>query len=58
LYADSFVDLVMIDVQNIDNIREVARVKDILPYTVTSPADDDYPMALSMKKKEWLLTGN
>ena len=51
LYADSFVDLVMIDVQNIDNIREVARVKDILPYTVTSTPDDDYPMALVDEEK-------
>lgn len=45
LYADSFVDLVILDVQNIDNIHEVARVKDILPYTVP-PTDNDYPMAL------------
>jgi hypothetical protein len=45
LYADSFVDLVMIDVQNVDNIHEVARIKDILPYTVVSPENDDYPMA-------------
>lgn len=44
LYADSFIDLVIIDVQNPDNIREVARVKDILPYTVP-PVDNDYPMA-------------
>ena len=51
LYADSFVDLVMLDVQNIDNIREVARVKDILPYTVTSTPDDDYPMALVDEEK-------
>jgi hypothetical protein len=51
LYADSFVDLVMIDVQNIDNIREVARVKDILPYTVTPAPDDDYPMALVDEEK-------
>jgi hypothetical protein len=51
LYADSFVDLVMIDVQNIDNIREVARIKDILPYTVTSPVNDDYPMALVDEEK-------
>ena len=44
LYADSFVDLVILDVQNIDNIHEVARIKDILPYTVP-PTDNDYPMA-------------
>ncbi len=50
LYADSFVDLVMLDVQNIDNIREVGRVKDVLPYTVP-PVDDDYPMAYVDQKK-------
>jgi hypothetical protein len=44
LYADSYVDLVMLDVQNVDNIREVGRVKDVLPYTVP-PVDNDYPMA-------------
>ncbi|NLJ42299.1 MAG: hypothetical protein GX431_01490 [Bacteroidales bacterium] len=44
LYADSFVDLVILDVENIDNIHEVGRVKDILPYTVP-PVKEDYPMA-------------
>jgi hypothetical protein len=44
MYADSFVDLVVLDVQNIDNIHEVGRVKDILPYTVP-PVENDYPMA-------------
>lgn len=44
LYADSFIDLVILDVQNIDNIHEVARVKGVLPYTVP-PADNDYPKA-------------
>ena len=44
LYADSYVDLVILDVENIDNIREAGRVKDILPYTVP-PVDEDFPMA-------------
>jgi len=44
LYADSFVDLVILDVENVDNIHEVGRVKDILPYTVP-PVEEDYPMA-------------
>ena len=44
LYADSFVDLVILDVQNIDNIHEVGRVKDILPYTIP-PVENEYPMA-------------
>jgi len=44
MYADSYVDLVVLDVQDINNIHEAGRVKDILPYTVP-PADNDYPMA-------------
>jgi hypothetical protein len=44
MYADSYVDLVILDVQNIDNIKEVGRVKDILPYTVP-PTENDYPTA-------------
>jgi hypothetical protein len=50
LYADSYIDLVILDVQNIDNIHEVARVKEILPYTVP-PTEDDYPMALVDNEK-------
>src|SRR4030042_2945090 len=44
MYADSFVDLVVLDVQDINNIHEAGRVKDILPYTVP-PSDNDLPMA-------------
>jgi hypothetical protein len=44
LYADSYVDLVVLDLQDINNIHEVARAKDILPYTVP-PVDNNYPMA-------------
>ena len=44
MYADSYVDLVIMDVQNIDNIHEVGRVKDILPYTVP-PTENEFPMA-------------
>lgn len=44
MYADSYVDLVILDVQNIDNIKEVGRVKNTFPYTV--PAyKNDYPTA-------------
>jgi hypothetical protein len=56
LYADSYVDLVIIDVQNVDNIREVGRVRDILPYTVP-PTGNDFPTAYVDDKKgvvlEW-----
>ena len=55
MYADSFVDLVALDVQNIDNIHEVARVKDILPYTVP-PVENDYPMA-NIDQEKGVVTG-
>jgi hypothetical protein len=45
LYADSYVDLVVLDVENIDNIHEVGRLKDILPYTVPKAGTGtDYPV--------------
>ena len=44
LYADSYVDLVVLDVQNLDNIVEVGRVRDILPYVIPK-YDSDYPVA-------------
>jgi hypothetical protein len=43
MYADSYVDLVVLDVQDVNNIHESGRVKDILPYTVP-PTDNDYPI--------------
>lgn len=44
MYADSYVDLVMLDVENADNIRETGRVKDVLPYTIP-PTGNSYPVA-------------
>jgi hypothetical protein len=45
LYADSYVDLVVIDAEDINNIHETGRLKDILPYTVPSVPDSQYPSA-------------
>ena len=42
MYADSFVDLVVLDVQDVNNIHETGRVKEILPYTVP-PTENDLP---------------
>jgi hypothetical protein len=50
LYADSFVDLVVIDVQDMNNIKEIGRLKDILPYTVP-PTGNTLPMAYVDKDK-------
>ncbi len=50
LYADSFVDLVILDVQDVDNIHEVGRVTDVLPYTIP-PTGNSYPTAFVDSKK-------
>ncbi|MCD6333398.1 MAG: hypothetical protein J7L89_09005, partial [Bacteroidales bacterium] len=44
LYADSYIDMVAIDVSDLNSIHEVARVDSILPYTIP-PYDDNYPLA-------------
>lgn len=45
LYADSFMDLVVIDINNLDEIKEVNRTQDIFPYDpyqVVGNAFDNY----------------
>ncbi|HEY5469436.1 MAG TPA: hypothetical protein VIK07_02840 [Bacteroidales bacterium] len=54
LYADSYVDLVVLDVQDIANIHEVGRIKDILPYTVP-PTGNDFPKGNIDKEKGLVL---
>jgi hypothetical protein len=44
LYGDSFVDLVVLDLQDLGNIREIGRVRDILPYTLP-PTGNELPIA-------------
>lgn len=34
LYADSYIDLVAIDIDDLNNIKEIYRIKDVFPYTV------------------------
>lgn len=51
MYADSYVDIVAIDVENIDNIHEVGRINDILPYTIPATADSQFPTGYVDKDK-------
>jgi hypothetical protein len=51
LYADSYVDIVAIDVQDINNIHETGRLKDILPYTVVPPPNNNLQMGPVDKSK-------
>jgi hypothetical protein len=44
LYADSYIDLVSIDISNVNDPKEVNRVEDIFPYT-TPPYNEDYRVA-------------
>ncbi len=52
LYADSYIDLVVLDLQDINNIHEVGRVEELLPYTVP-PVDNEYPMGRVEGIGEW-----
>lgn len=41
LYADSFTDLVALDISDINNIHEVNRIDSIFPYIIPQPAVDN-----------------
>lgn len=51
LFADSYVDVVALDVSNVNNVKEVSRLKDALPYVVPPLADDKARMANVDKEK-------
>lgn len=51
LYADSYVDLVAIDISNVTNPKEVNRVQDIFPYTTPAPENEDYRVAMVDEEK-------
>ncbi len=57
LYADSYIDMVAIDITDLGNIHEVNRVEKVFPYTVPAAADDNYRMAAVDEEKgvviEW-----
>lgn len=43
LYADSYVDLVAIDISDLGNPKEVSRITGVLPYTLPPFADETLP---------------
>ncbi len=45
LYADSYIDMVAIDISDISNPKEVNRVKDVFPYLTPEPKDPDIRVA-------------
>jgi len=44
LYADNYVDLIVLDISNLNSPVEVARIKDIFPYTIPETTDA-YPIS-------------
>ena len=55
LYADSYVDLVSIDVSSFANIKEVGRVENIFPYTLPT-YNTKYPVA-KLDETKGVVTG-
>ncbi len=51
LYADSYIDLVAIDISNVTSPVEVKRIKDIFPYTTPPLADEKLRIAKVDDKK-------
>jgi hypothetical protein len=51
LYADSYIDLVAIDISEVNNPKEVNRITEIFPYAVPEVKDDNLLMAEVDEKK-------
>ncbi len=45
LFADSYIDMVAIDISDVGNPKEVSRVKDVFPYMTPPPEDKDLRLA-------------
>lgn len=45
LYADSYIDMVAIDITDISNPKELNRIKDVFPYMTPPPADENLRIA-------------
>lgn len=55
LYADNYVDLIVLDISNLNSPVEVARIKDIFPYTIPE-ASDTYPIS-SIDQEQGVIIG-
>jgi hypothetical protein len=51
LYADSYVDLVTIDISDITNPKETGRITGVFPYTVPAPENEKFPYAAIEEEK-------
>jgi len=56
LYADSYVDLVAIDISDLNSPKEVSRINDVFPYTLPPLVDKDLPID-EIDKEKGVVTG-
>ena len=54
LYADNYVDLIVLDISNLNSPLEVARIKNIFPYTIPE-TNETYPISGIQKKRSTIL---
>jgi len=55
LYADSYIDMVAIDISDLTAVKEVGRVQKVLPYTIP-PYDPTHPLA-RIDEEKGVVTG-
>jgi hypothetical protein len=56
LYADNYVDLVVLDITDLNNPIEISRVKDVFPYTIPEPQQLNYPIS-SIDQQQGVIVG-
>lgn len=57
LYADSYIDLVTLDLSNIENITEIAREQDIFPYNSRQNIPDNVNLTGTIDSTRGVITG-
>lgn len=58
LYADSYIDLVTIDLSDMQNITEIARQVDIFPYNVRQNIPNDVRLPYGIDKERGVVVGH
>ncbi len=57
LYADSYVDLVVLDISDISNITEINRLENVFPYMVMPLDDENYYPVETIDETKGVVTG-
>jgi len=57
LYADSYIDLVTLDISDMDNIYEVSRVEDVFPYNSRQNIPDNVRLSGNIDRSRGVVVG-